>query len=470
MKLAAYHMRRILLSHTLEKLLRLSAWRRRTRTQPAPIQPAAPRPENPERPEDFRPLENACFQDPYDFYRMLRDKYPVYQLSNGIFCISRFEDIVCVSRDTDTYSSTHQGIVAGLRPGASVAAAGARLETLGRLGIVPVDVLALSDPPKHTAERKTGHMGLNSRFVKSLESEIETLCTNMMDKFIDRGQVEFMGEFAWALPMRLIIRLLGFPEADYEKIKGWCVHGIATQSGIASPVELMRSRAEMIVFVRYVWKQYLRAKKQPRENLTGIFVNAATDPTNPMTDPIAVSAILQLLLAGSDSSATSMGNALKMLIENPDIQAEIRADLSKLDAFVEEVFRLESAFQGHFRWVKKDTELHGIKLPRDSRIFMMWASGNRDERMFEQPDKIDLQRKNGKKHLTFGHGIHACIGRELARSEIRIVLREFLQRTENLRLDGEAPFQASMFAHTLLRLPVAFDPITPSSKAAKQAA
>jgi cytochrome P450 len=259
--------------------------------------------------------------------------------------------------------------------------------------------------------------------------------------------------------MKLIIQLLGFPAEDFEKIKGWCVHGINTQSGISSPAELMTSRAENLVFFRYCWRQYLIAKKHPRNDLSAIFVAAASDPDNPMTDQIAVSAIFQLLIAGSDSSATSMGNALKMLIENPDLAQRLKNDISLLPAFVEEVFRLEAAFQGHFRWVTTDTELHGVKLPRGSRIFLMWASGNRDERLFTNPDAIDLERSNGKKHLTFGHGIHACIGRELARSEIRIVLREFLQRTENLRFDGPHPFLASMFARTLVALPIRFDEV-----------
>jgi cytochrome P450 len=270
--------------------------------------------------------------------------------------------------------------------------------------------------------------------------------------------------------MLLIIGLLGFPKEDYEQIKAWCVHGIATQSGISSTAELMRSRAEMMVFMRYCWKQYLIAKKHPRKDLSRIFVDAANDPDNAMTDQVAVSGILQLLLAGSDSSATSMGNALKMLIENPALADEIRADIdNKLPAFVEEALRLEAAFQGHFRWAKKDGELHGVKLARGSRIFLMWASGNRDEQVFDNPDAIDLNRPNGKKHLTFGHGIHACIGRELARAEIRIVLREFLLRTKNLRLTGAAPFLASMFARTLVSLPIAFEPVRQSTVARRGA-
>jgi cytochrome P450 len=457
-----FHARRKLISHGIEQLLRYQSRKLAKRTSGRPAPKEQPLPENPTSPEDFRPLENACFQQPYDFYRMIRNEHPVYQLPNGIFCVSRFDDIVAVSRDHNTFSSTHQGIIAGLRPDQDIAEAGAKMEAMAQMGVVPADVLALSDPPKHTSERKVGHKGLNARFVKSLDPMVESLCREMMDEFIDAGKLEFMQEFGWRLPMRLIIRLLGFPDEDFEKIKVWCMHGIASQSGIASPAELMQSRAATMTFMRYCWDQFLIAKANPRDDLSGIFVAAATDPDNPMTDQVAVSGIFQLLIAGSDSSATSMGNALKLLIENPDLADEIRADIdNKLPAFIEEVFRLEAAFQGHFRWVKKDTELHGVKLPRGSRVFLMWASGNRDERVFENPERIDLNRKNGKKHLTFGHGIHACIGRELARSEIRIVLREFLTRTRNLRIDGEAPFLASMFARTLVQLPVVFEKVDP---------
>ncbi len=411
----------------------------------------------PQTPEDFRPLEDTCFQNPFAFYKMLRDDYPVYQLSNGIYCISRYRDIVDVSRDTDNYSSTHQGAMMQMRKGQSIADAAVRMEQMAALGVIPNGVLATNDPPGHTGERKISHGALNARFVKSLEPEIENLCREMMDEFIHRGEVEFMQEFGWRLPMILIIRLLGFPEQDFEQIKTWCVQGISLLSGSASPSELAYAGSQSMPFYRYLWKHYLEAKRHPRDDLSGLFIRAAEDPDNEFDDIQAVSAIHQLIIAGSDSSATSMGNALKMLIENPQLEQELRQDMDKLPAFIEEVFRLEAAFQGHFRWVKHDTELHGVKLPRGSRIFLMWASGNRDERFWDNPEAIDLKRKNGKKHLTFGHGIHACVGRELARMEIRIVLRELMGRTKSLRINGEAPYIASMFARTLLQLPIAFE-------------
>jgi cytochrome P450 len=455
-----YHSRRKALSYSLEALLRYHSWQITRKQAKKPAKQQLPPITNPASPADFRPLQAECFQNPYNFYRLIRNDHPVYQLPNGIFCLSRFEDIVTVSRDTEHYSSTHQGIIAGLAKGANVEQAGAKMAKIAAMGIVPSDVLALSDPPQHTSQRKVGHKGLNARFVKSLEGEVAALSKTMMDEFIESGQVEFMQQFGWKLPMVLIIRLLGLPEQDFDAIKGWCVHGISTQSGIATPAELMYSRSQMMVFMRYCWQQFLTAKKKPRHDLTRVFVDAASDPDHPMTDAVAVSGIMQLLLAGSDSSATSMGNALKMLIENPKIADDIRADIdTKLPLFIEEVFRLEAAFQGHFRWTKKDCELHGVTLPKNSRIFLMWASGNRDERVFDNPDEIDLSRKNAKKHLTFGHGIHACIGRELARTEIRIVLRDFLLRTKNLQIDGEAPFLASMFARTLVSLPITFEPV-----------
>ena len=230
-----------------------------------------------------------------------------------------------------------------------------------------------------------------------------------------------------------------------------------SQNGIQNSGELAASYASAFTFLRYCWKHYLVAKHNPKDNLIGIFVKNAVNPATDFTDEKAVSAIFQLIIAGSDSSATTMGNAIKMLIENKEVYRQLEADYSLIPAFIEEVFRLESAFQGHFRWTKEDTSLQGVALPKGSRIFLMWASGNRDERFWSDPDQLLLNRKNGKKHLTFGHGIHACLGRELARMEIKIVIKAFLERTKELQIVGETPYVASMFARTLLQLPIAFN-------------
>jgi cytochrome P450 len=454
-----FHLRRLAASHALEGACRLisraCAVEESLRT-PAPEQP--PPPSAPRTPEDFRPLEHSCFQNPYAFYKMLRDDYPVYRLPNGVFCISRHEDIVTMCRDPETYSSTHQGLVPGLSEGMDIEKLGGLMDRVGSLGIIPPGVLATSDPPVHTRERKAAYKGFDLRSVRLLDPMIEELASEMLDEAIDDGQMEFMQQFAWRLPMHMIIRLLGFPADDYDKIKCWCEDVLSVQTGVAPRSQQLRGVASTLAFIRYCWTCFLEAKANPRDDLSRVFVDAVNDPDNPFDDNTAVSAIFQVLVAGSDSSASSMGNALKMLIENPHVADEIRADMdTKLPAFVEEVLRLESAFQGHFRWALRDSKLGGVELPRGSRIFLMWASGNRDERVFEDPDEIRLDRKPLKRHLTFGHGIHLCLGRELARAEIRIALREFLTRTRNLRIDGETPFIASMFSRTLVQLPITFD-------------
>jgi cytochrome P450 len=451
-----FHVRRLAMSYLLEALLRYKAWkaaRAESRNPPAE-KPATV--DKPRTPEDFRPLEDACFQNPYAFYKMLRDDHPVYQLANGIYCISRYEDIVNIARDSDRFSSKHQGAMLRLQPGQSIAELSDKLDALGDRGVLPSGVLATNDPPEHRRDRKIGQSVLNPNVIKNLEGEVETLTKELMDEFINDGNAEFMHEFAWRLPIRLVIRVLGLPEEDLPIVKRGCMSAISLLSGSATHAELLKTAAVSQGFYRYCWRAYRKAKRKPGDHLVARFAAAAADPTNNFTDQHAVSAMHQLLIAGSDSSATTMGNAVKMMLENEGVEQQLRDDPEKIPAFIEEVLRLDSAFQGHFRWTRTDCELHGVRMPRGSRVFLMWASGNRDERFWDNPEAIEIGRKDGRKHLTFGHGVHGCLGRELARMEIRIILRELLARTSNLRIVGDAPFIASMFARALVQLPLEF--------------
>lgn len=451
-----FHLRRLTQSYLLEALLRYKAWQAARAERRRPSAGQQPPVDNPQTPKDFRPLEDTCFQNPYAFYRMLRNDHPVYQLANGIYCISRYEDIANIARDTERFSSKHQGAMLRLRPGQSIADLSDKLDALGDRGVLPSGVLATTDPPEHRRDRKIGQSILNPKVISGLESEVEILTQELMDEFIDDEKVEFMRQFAWRLPIRLVIRILGLPETDLPIVKHGCMSAISLLSGSASRAELLKTAAVSQGFYRYCWSAYFKARRRPGDHLVAKFAEAAADPSNDFTDQHAVSAMHQLLIAGSDSSATTMGNAVKMMLEQTGVEKELRDDPGKIPAFVEEVLRLDSAFQGHFRWTKTDCELHGVHMPRGSRVFLMWASGNRDERFWDNPERLEIGRKDGHKHLTFGHGVHGCLGRELARMEVRIVLRELLARTSDLRIVGDSPFIASMFARTLVQLPLEF--------------
>ena len=414
-------------------------------------------PEVPVRPEDFQPLSPANFREPYRYYQLLRDQYPLYKMpGQDYYLISRYEDIISLAKDTEHLSNQLVEILATGRPKPPHKKGPSVIDRLGYCGVIPVDVFALQDPPIHGEERKIGHSGFNAKFIKSLESEVEDLCADMINQHLPTGEIEFIQDFAWRLPMRLIIRLLGFPEEDFEQIKAWCVDGIRSLSGTADKADLIAIGASAAQFMRYLWRGYLQIKAQPDGSFTAQLAKLADDPNSIMTDQRAIATLFQLLIAGSDSSASSMGAALLKIAEDKALEQRLRDCPEDIPRFIEEVFRTESAFQGHFRLTKKPLTVHGVTLPAATRVFLLWASGNRDERFWDNPEAFDMDRANVKKHLTFGHGIHACLGRELARMEIRIVVRQWLEKTDSIEIAGDTPYEASVFARTLVRLPLRF--------------
>lgn len=464
-----FHLRRLALSHLLEQACLLPSRLGQERKADAASSPQPARAAVPTQPEDFAPLTQACFDDPYPFYSLLRRDYPVYQLPNGIFCITRYADIQALCADTATFSSKYQGLAASLKQGQDIEKMGLRIAKLADWGATPADVLAVDDAPGHMAQRKSIGRGFALQAIQEGEPMVAALAQEILSELLPRGRMDFVHDMGWRLPMLVIMRVLGLPDSDFEQVKDGSLHAISGQAGVGDAATVGQHQAGAIRLVRYSWAQFLAAQKrdplgQGKAGVSPVMamliratLGAADGSAPAMSCQQAVSAIFQLLVAGSDSSATSMGSAIKMLLDHPDLAEEIRLDVQggageKLDAFLEEVFRLEAAFQGHFRWVRQDTSLHGVALPRGSRVFLLWAAANRDESVFPAPDAIDLQRSNGRKHLTFGWGAHACIGRELARSELRIVLRAMLLGTKNWRLVGAAPYTASMFARSLEHL------------------
>jgi len=164
------------------------------------------------------------------------------------------------------------------------------------------------------------------------------------------------------------------------------------------------------------------------------------------------SIVLQIIMAGNDSSASSMGSCVRILAERSDIQKMLREDKSKIPDFVNEVLRLESPFAGHFRKVVTPIKLQGTQFRPGDRVQVLWASGNRDPRVYDRPDELNLSRKSKRRHLGFGYGIHMCLGNPLAKMEIRVVLEELLSKTKTFypRYDIESPmYIQSAFVRSL---------------------
>ena len=181
----------------------------------------------------------------------------------------------------------------------------------------------------------------------------------------------------------------------------------------------------------------------------------ASEGTDALKREEIIAILLQLLTAGNETTTSAIGSALRLMLENPDVEARIRADGTLLEPFIEEVLRLESPLHGHFRLVRRDTEIAGMALPQRSRVMLLWGAANRDGDEFPNPDAIDLARRNAKAHLAFGLGIHHCIGAALARLETRVVLETLLARTSALRLtDQKISHVPSLLVRSLAALPV----------------
>lgn len=416
---------------------------------------------NPTRLEDFKPLEKACLENPYPFYKAMREQCPVYKApGNDFYYVSRYDDIREVVMNTEDFSSNLVAIIFAGIDGETT------MVDQPRSGgdQLPVDVLAIQDPPRHGTQRKLGLQNLSLRYVESLEPSVRAKANAIIDRFINRGECDWVQEFAKEIPMTVALELAGFPTDDWRKVKHWCDEGIALLSGVNTPEQFAQHAESSMHIIQYVKKQYERMRDEPdgRDHFTNALIAAAQDPEVDFTEAEAISMIFQVIIAGSDSSANTIGNAVKMLAELPAVQMELRHDQSRIPAFIEEVLRLESPFQGHFRQVKKDCVLNGVALPAGTRLMLLWASANRDEAHYPYPDVLDMDRPNLKAHLAFGRGIHQCLGAQLARLEVRLALEELLRRTRLIVLDPNQPADhvSSVFVRELNHLAIRFAPAT----------
>ena len=194
--------------------------------------------------------------------------------------------------------------------------------------------------------------------------------------------------------------------------------------------------------------------------MLGDLVRATRDDVEFLTRDEVVAILLQLLAAGSESTNALLGSAAWLLCAHPEVQRRLRAEPAAIPAFVEEVARLESPFQGHFRVAREDMELAGEKIPAGARLKLMWGSANRDERQFADPEALRLERTELKSHMAFGFGIHHCIGAALARLEVRVALEQLLSASRALRLapGEEVRHVPSLMMRRIGRLRIELDP------------
>jgi cytochrome P450 len=372
-------------------------------------------------------IDEATLDDPYPFYRRLLAEAPVWRPSEDkLFVVSSYALVTEATRRVEDFSSNMRHLIyrddAGL-PFRHEHGMGADLY-----------VLATADPPVHAAHRKLLMPSFTPARLARLETMIASLSERLVRDALASGKVEFMSRVANLLPMEIVIALVDFRDADAN----WLLKTVfGSMDILAGAISLDAMQQAMSLSVDTgVWAaaQLQSAMTEPRD---GILSDLVTGIRDGVIDHMSAIAMLQILLsAGAESTTSILGNAVQFLAADQALQQQIRENPALIPAFIEEVLRLESPFRYHMRWVPKDTTLGGVQIPAGATLLLMWGAANRDPAQFDNPDAVNLDRP--RRHVTFGSGIHTCIGNSIARMEARLILQNLLAMTRSIELDPGA--------------------------------
>ncbi|MCG6496592.1 cytochrome P450 [Kitasatospora sp. A2-31] len=379
----------------------------------------------------FDPWSAEFVAHPYDAYAELREHAPVtYFEPTGQWLVSRYEDVSALLRDrrlgrTYTHRFTHEEFG---RPAPDPAHE--PFHTLNDHGLLDLE------GPDHTRIRRLVSKAFTPRMVEGLRPTVQRLAGDLVDGLLAAGGGDLIAAVAEPLPVAVIAEMLGVPEADRHLLRPWSAD--ITGMFELNPTEEAARRA---VAASTEFSDYLRALiRERRAAPGGDLISAliqAQEGSDALSEQEMVSTCVLLLNAGHEATVNTTGNGWWALFRNPDELARLRADVDGLlPTAVEELMRWDTPLQMFERWVLEDIELRGVTIPRGAEIALLFGSANRDPARFADPDRLDLGRADNP-HITFGAGIHFCLGAPLARLELSESYGALLRRAPGLRLVRE---------------------------------
>jgi cytochrome P450 len=368
------------------------------------------------------PFDVQIDTSPYDCWRRMRDEAPVYRNEGYDFwALSRFADVQSSSADPRTFLSSR----------------GTVLELMGS-DMTNTNMIIFMDPPEHDSLRALVSRAFTPRRVSVLEERIRSVCASLLDPFVGSGGFDYVQDFGAQLPSTVISMLLGVPDAERKEV----LHHIDTIFHIEPGVGMVNdiSVGAQIWMMDYISAKLRERRSHPRDDLFTALVHAEipaeASGTRRLTDLEAAAFGNLLVSAGTETVARLLGWASVVLDDHPDQRAEIARDLSLIPNSVEELLRFEAPSPVQGRWTSRDVDMHGVTIPAESKVLLITGSAGRDERRYPDPDRFDIHRDIGT-HVTFGFGVHFCLGAALARLEGRIALEETLKRFPEWQVDRD---------------------------------
>jgi cytochrome P450 len=389
----------------------------------------------------------------YEAYKWLRANEPFARIEaegyDPFHVVTRHADILEISRQNDPFTNGPQPILF----------ARSDIEWQARqAGGMTVKSLIQMDGDEHKAYR-----GLTSSWflpgnIKKIEGRIRALARRSVDRMAEAGgRCDFVNEIALHYPLLVIMEILGLPEKD-EPMMLELTQGLF---GAADPDEVEdggvprdRDRGALFAMMAYFNKLTEDRRANPTDDLTSVIANALIDdePLNPLA---TMGYYIIVATAGHDTTSSSTGGAMWALAQRPDQLALVKSDPTLIGPMIDEAVRWTSPVKHFMRTATADTEINGHKIAKGDWLMLCYASANRDETVFDDPDSFRVDRKPNR-HIAFGYGGHVCLGQHLAKMEMRILFEELLPRLESVELDGDPAMSAATFVNGPLRLPIRY--------------
>jgi cytochrome P450 len=380
---------------------------------------------------DFNPFRYQDLQDPYPAYRELRDQAPVYwSESGGVFCVSRYDDVLQVLKSPDVFSSRamftmlmNQGQEGA--PPLTPRVIGMLVRIFLRTRMNPFEFatarnLIAEDGDRHTHMRNIVNRGFTPRRIEAWEARTRQVVKECVEK-LGHGSFDVMRDLAIPLPVTVIAEMIGIEAERRADFKRWSDTFVSNISGPGrqDPYNKPFQHA-LIELTKYMQRITRERRASPTDDLISTIV-AEQEGAIALTDREVMQFVMLLLIAGNETTTNLIGNSVTALLDHPEQIARLAEDPERVPLVLDETLRYDAPIQLVFRKATRPAELHGTMIPEGANVVVLLGSANRDERRFDDPDRFDPDRDT-RGHLGFGFGKHFCLGSSLARLEARVAL------------------------------------------------
>lgn len=385
-----------------------------------------------QRAADFDPFEDGYQQDPPEYVRWAREKEPIFWSPKlGYWVVTRYDDIKAIFRDNLTFSPSNA--LEKITPTGDEANA-----VLASYGFALNRTLVNEDEPAHMPRRRALMDPFTPEALKHHEPMVRALARDYVDRFIDDGRADLVDQMLWEIPLTVALHFLGVPEEDMDTLRKYSIAHTVNTWGRPKPEEQVAVAHAVGNFWQFAGKVLDKMRENPEaDGWMQYGLRKQRELPDVVTDSYLHSMMMAGIVAAHETTANATANAMKLLLQHPDVWREVCEDPSLIPNAVEECLRHNGSVAAWRRLVTADAQVGGVDLPAGSKLLIVTSSANHDEGHFADGDLFDIRRDNASDHLTFGYGSHQCMGKNLARMEMQIFMEEFARRMPHMTLSAQ---------------------------------